>query len=111
MPDYNKLCKGKMKENLSDFLTSVEGKINVKTLSEAEGLTGLLRRPPSMQRDLQPLSYEQISGFKLQPGRLGDLKNTLSSSHRKKKKRKDQVDGEGKRHKRKKKKRENSDVT
>ena len=25
MPDYNKLCKGKMKENLSDFLTSVEG--------------------------------------------------------------------------------------
>ena len=80
--------------NLETILKS--GKINVKTLSEAEGLTGLLRRPPSMQRDLQPLSYEQISGFKLQPGRLGDLKNTLSSSHRKKKKRKDQVDGEGK---------------
>jgi hypothetical protein len=67
----------------------------VKTISDAEGLTGLLRKPPSMQRDLQPLTYEQISGFRLQPGRLGDLKNTLSSSHRKKKKRKDHEDGEG----------------
>jgi len=111
MPDYNKLCKGKMKENLSDFLTSVEGKIDVKTISDAEGLTGLLRKPPSMQRDLNPLSYEQISAFKLQPGRLGDVKNSLSSSHRKKKKRRDHEDGEGKKHRRKKKKRENNDVT
>ena len=71
------------------------GKIDVKTISDAEGLTGLLRKPPSMQRDLNPLSYEQISAFKLQPGRLGDVKNSLSSSHRKKKKRRDHEDGEG----------------
>ena len=76
-------------------LSNILGKIDVKTINDSEGLTGLLRKPPSMQRDLQPLSHEQISGFKLQPGKLGDLKSTLSSSHRKKKKRKDQEDGEG----------------
>ena len=71
------------------------GKIDVKAINDSEGLTGLLKKPPTMQRDLQPLTYEQISGFKLQPGKLGDIKSTLSSSHRKKKKRKDQEDGEG----------------
>lgn len=110
MPDYTKLCNGRLKDNLSDFLTSIEGKIDVKAINDSEGLTGLLKKPPTMQRDLQPLTYEQISGFKLQPGKLGDIKSTLSSSHRKKKKRKDQEDGEGKKLKKKKRKRDNTEV-
>lgn len=54
---------------------------------------GLLRKPPTMQKDLLPLSIEQLGGFKLNPGKLSDEKSSFSSSHRKKKKRRE--DGEG----------------
>ena len=69
------------------------GKIDVKTVNESEGLIGLLKKPPSMQRSIKPLSSEQTSGFRLQPGKLDELRGTLVSSHRKKKKRRDEDGG------------------
>ena len=71
------------------------GKLDLKTTNDADGLTGLLNKPPTIQRDLQPLSSEQFSGFRLKPGRLEDHRNPLFTGQKKKKKRREHVDGEG----------------
>ena len=87
---------GRMKRKPVTVLTVFpsSGQIDIKTTNEADGLIGLLNKPPTIQRDLQPLSSEQFSGFRLKPGKLEDRRNPLFTGHKKKKKKRD-GDSEG----------------
>lgn len=71
-------------------------KIDIETMNENEGLLGLIRKPPQMQKEIDFLPREALSGFRLKPGSLDHINNTLLlTSHRKKKKRRENGDHEG----------------
>merc|ERR1711920_230617 len=67
---YVKLTTKKMKDSLLSFLPTLPGVIDTPGSQDNSSLRGLIEKPPVVGKELHPLGYAQLAGFRLHPGPL-----------------------------------------
>merc|ERR1719384_25334 len=67
---YVKLTTKKLKDSLSSFLPNLPGVIDTPSSQDNSSLRGLIEKPPVVGKELHPLGYGQLAGFRLHPGPL-----------------------------------------
>lgn len=70
---YDKICLArKTKDSLSAFLPNLPGNIDTPASQDGSGLRSLIEKPPIGGKSIEPLSANQLVGFRLHPGSLPD---------------------------------------
>jgi len=68
---YEKICLArKTKDSLSAFLSNLPGNIDQPASEDNSSLRALYERPPIGGKMLEPLTLNQLTGFRLHPGPL-----------------------------------------
>merc|ERR1719188_787307 len=83
---YVKLTTKKMKDSLSSFLPNLPGVIDTPGSQDNSSLRGLIEKPPVVGKELHPLGYGQLAGFRLHPGPLPEQYRISMQVQTKKKK-------------------------
>lgn len=89
----------KLKEELSSFLPSLPGFLDIPASEDGSSLKQLYENPPRVRKEIEPLPPQLLSGFRLQPGelpekfRLMDI-NAMKKQHKKRRRRDEISDSE-----------------
>ncbi|XP_043835975.1 LOW QUALITY PROTEIN: mediator of RNA polymerase II transcription subunit 19-like [Dromiciops gliroides] len=62
---YNKFCRKKVKEKLSDFLPDLPGMIDLPGSHDNSSLRSLIERPPILGGSFTPITGTMLAGFRL----------------------------------------------
>ncbi|ENN80694.1 mediator of RNA polymerase II transcription subunit 19 [Dendroctonus ponderosae] len=83
---YSKFSGKKLKEQLSSFLPTLPGVIDLPGQSDNSSLRSVIEKPPVGGKDLLLLSSAQLEGFRLHPGPLPEQYRYTTSTPLKKRK-------------------------